>query len=68
MGLLTLGIVLVLVGLILAFTNVLGFAGLGSAFVWVGWLCVAIGVVLAIVHLVAGRRTVVVGDRRRGIL
>lgn len=69
MGLLTLGVVLVLVGLIMAFTNVFGFAGLGGSLMWIGWVLVALGVILAIVHLVMGpRRRAVVYERRRGIL
>lgn len=68
MGLLTLGVILVLVGLIMAFTNVFGFAGLGGSLMWVGWVLIAVGVILAIVHLVARPRRDVVYERRRGIL
>lgn len=57
MGMLALGIVLVLVGLVLAFTNLLGLAALAQPIIWLGWVCVAIGIVLAIVYFVgAGRR------------
>lgn len=64
MGLLALGIVLVVAGLLLAFTNVLGLAPIGDNLVWLGWVVFAVGVVLAIVSFVMGRRTVVY-DRRR---
>lgn len=67
MGLLSLGVILVLVGLVLAFTNLFGFAGLGGGLMWLGWVLIAIGVILAIVHVVMGRRPVVY-ERRRGIL
>lgn len=67
MGLLSLGIILVLVGLVLAFTNLFGFAGLGGGLMWLGWILLAIGVILTIVHMVAGRRAVVY-ERRRGVL
>lgn len=62
MGFLTFGIVLILVGVVLAFTNALGFAALGGTFVWIGWICLGIGVILAILHFAMGgsRRTTVV--------
>lgn len=62
MGMLALGIVLVLVGLVLAFTNVLGLATLAQPIIWLGWVCVAIGIVLAVLYFVGGarRRDVVV--------
>ena len=61
MGFLAFGIVLILVGIVLAFTNVLGFAALGGTLVWLGWICLGIGVILAILHFVIGpRRTTVV--------
>lgn len=56
MGMMALGIVLVVVGLLLAFTNLLGLATLAQPLIWLGWLCLAIGIVLALVSLVAGRR------------
>ena len=69
MGLLALGIVLILVGIIFSFTNLLGLAGIGDNLQWLGWVVLAIGVVLAIVHFAtAGRRREVVYERRRGIL
>ncbi len=69
MGLLALGIVLILLGIIFSFTNLLGLAGIGDNLQWLGWVVLAIGVVLAIVHFVtAGRRRDVVIERRRGIL
>lgn len=64
MALLALGIVLILVGIILGFTNAFGFAALGGSLVWLGWVCVGIGVLLAIVHLFTRRRTGVVVERR----
>lgn len=69
MGLLALGIVLILLGIIFSFTNLLGLAGLGGSLQWLGWVVLAIGVILAVVHfLTAGRRREVVVERRRGIL
>lgn len=67
MGMLALGIVLVLVGLVLAFTNLLGLATLAQPLIWLGWVCVAIGIVLAILHFVGGtrRETVVEREYRR---
>lgn len=63
MGMMAFGILLVLVGLVLAFTNVLGLAELSQPLIWLGWVCVAIGVVLALIYLVAGRRRDVVVER-----
>jgi amino acid transporter len=61
MGFLSLGIVLIVVGILLAFTNLMGFAALGGALVWLGWICIGIGIILAILHFVlAPRRTTVV--------
>lgn len=57
MGMMALGIVLVVVGLILAFTNVLGLAELAQPLVWLGWVCVAIGIVLALIYAFGARRT-----------
>ena len=68
MGFLTFGIVLILVGVVLAFTNALGFASLGASFVWIGWICLGIGVILAILHFAMGgalRRTTVIERRGR---
>ncbi|HUR69717.1 MAG TPA: hypothetical protein VM370_10780 [Candidatus Thermoplasmatota archaeon] len=56
MGMLAFGIVLVLVGLVLAFTNVLGLATLSQPLIWLGWVCVAIGIVLALIYAFSGRR------------
>lgn len=68
MGLLALGIVLILLGIIFSFTNLLGLAGLGDNIQWLGWVVLAIGVILAIVHFVMAPRREVVYERRRGIL
>lgn len=68
MGFLAFGILMIVVGVILAFTNVLGLGGLGDSFVWVGWICLGIGIILAILHFVMGpRRTVVERETRRTI-
>lgn len=67
MALLGLGILLVVVGLIMAFTNVFGFAGLGGSLIWLGWVVFAVGVVLAIIHFVMGPRRGTVIERRRTI-
>jgi hypothetical protein len=67
MGFLSLGIVLILIGIVLAFTNALGFAALGGSLVWLGWICLGIGIILAILHFVMGPRgTVVEREVRRG--
>jgi hypothetical protein len=68
MGLLALGIVLILVGILFSFTNLLGLAGIGDNLQWLGWVVLAIGVVLAIVHFVMAPRRDVVVERRRGFL
>ena len=58
-----------MIGVILAFTNLLGFAALGGTLVWLGWICLGIGVILAILHFVMGpRRTVVEREYRRDTL
>lgn len=67
MALLTLGIVLILIGIVLSFTNVLGFAALGGSLVWLGWICLGLGILLAIVHLFTRRRAVVVERRYRDL-
>lgn len=56
MGFLALGILLIVVGVVLAFTNAFGFAGLGGTLVWLGWISLGIGVLLAILHFVMGPR------------
>ena len=63
MGMMAFGILLVVVGLILAFTNVLGLAELAQPLVWLGWVCVAIGIVLALIYAVSSRRRDVVVER-----
>lgn len=64
MGMMTLGVVLVVVGLVLAFTNLLGLAELAQPLIWIGWVVLAIGVVLALVSLATrGRRRDVVVER-----
>lgn len=65
MALLALGILLILVGIVVSFTNVLGLAGIAGSFVWLGWVCIGLGLILAIVHLFSGRRTVVYERERR---
>lgn len=67
MGFLAFGILLIVAGVLLAFTNALGLGGLGDTFVWLGWICLGIGVILAILHFVMGprRTTVVERDYRR---
>jgi len=65
MGLLAFGIVLILVGIVLSFTNLLGLAGISGSLVWLGWVCIGLGVILAIAHLFMGRRTTVVERRYR---
>lgn len=55
MGMMAFGILLVIVGLLLAFTNALGLAELAQPLVWLGWVSVAIGVVLALIYAFAGR-------------
>jgi len=64
MALLGLGILLVIVGIVLSFTNAFGFAGLGGSLVWLGWVCIGLGILLAIVHLFTRRRSGVVVERR----
>jgi hypothetical protein len=49
MGLIGLGIALILIGLILGLT---GAFGLGGVLVWIGWLMLIVGVILAIVYAV----------------
>jgi hypothetical protein len=63
MGMLAFGILLVVVGLVLAFTNALGLAALSQPLIWLGWVCVAIGVVLALIYAFSGRRRDVVVER-----
>lgn len=66
MGLLAFGIVLLVVGIVLAFTNLLGLAALAAPLTWLGWVAIALGLVLAILHFVtAGRRDEVVVEERR---
>jgi hypothetical protein len=67
MALLALGIILILVGIVLGFTNAFGFAAIGGSLVWLGWVCIGIGVLLAIVHLFTRRRTTVVERRYRDL-
>lgn len=68
MGFLAFGILLIVVGVLLSFTNLLGLAGLGGSLQWIGWICLGIGVILAILHFVMGpRRTVVEREYRRTI-
>lgn len=55
MGMMTFGILLVVIGLILAFTNALGLAALSQPLIWLGWVSVAIGVVLALIYAVTAR-------------
>lgn len=56
MGMMAFGILLVVVGLLLAFTNALGLAELAQPFIWLGWICVAIGIVLALIYAFSARR------------
>ncbi|HET6405094.1 MAG TPA: hypothetical protein VFH78_10640 [Candidatus Thermoplasmatota archaeon] len=63
MGMMALGILLVIVGLVLSFTNALGLAELAQPLVWLGWVCIAIGIVLALIYAFAGRRRDVVVER-----
>lgn len=63
MGMMAFGILLVIVGLVLAFTNVLGLAELAQPIVWLGWISVALGLILALVYAVSGRRRDVVVER-----
>lgn len=66
MGFLAFGILLIVVGVVLSFTNLLGLAGLGGSLAWIGWICLGIGVILAILHFIMGpRRTVVERETRR---
>lgn len=53
MGMIGLGIALILVGLLLSLT---GFFGLASIFQTIGWILLAVGVVLAIVYALGGAR------------
>ena len=54
MRFLELGIVLLLIGVILTVTNAVGFAAIGSGLIWVGWICLAVGLILALMHFVSG--------------
>lgn len=63
MGMMAFGILLVVVGIVLAFTNVLGLAELAQPLVWLGWICVALGIVIALVYAFSGRRRDVVIER-----
>lgn len=56
MGLIRLGIVLIIVGLLLSVTGLFGF---GGTLQYVGWVVLAIGAVLAILHYAGGRRQTV---------
>lgn len=47
------GIALVVLGLLLTFTNVFGFVA-GVPLLWLGLLLVGVGIVLGIVHFVTG--------------
>lgn len=68
MGLLAFGIVLIVIGFLVGATNLLGLAELAGPLVWLGWIVLAIGIVLAILHFVmAPRRDVVVERRRRAL-
>lgn len=53
MGLIGLGIALILIGLLLALT---GFIGVASIVQTIGWIALAIGVVLAIVYAIGRTR------------
>ena len=57
MGMIGWGIALIVIGLILGVT---GFFGIGGMLQYVGWILLAIGVILAIVYAIGGatRRTV----------
>lgn len=57
MGLIVWGIALIIIGLLLGLT---GFFGVASIFATIGWILLAVGVVLAIIYAVsrAGSRTV----------
>jgi hypothetical protein len=63
MGMMAFGILLVVVGLVLAFTNVLGLAELAQPLVWLGWVCLAIGIVLALIYAFGARRRDVIVER-----
>lgn len=66
MGLLGLGVVILLVGLLLAATNWLGLGIVADEFWWIGWAVFAVGVVLAILsYVMTPRRDAVVYERRR---
>ena len=67
MGMLAFGIVLLVLGVVLSATNFLGLAELSGPFVWIGWVAIAIGLVLAILHFVTAgtRRTDTVIEERR---
>lgn len=56
MGLIGLGIVLIIVGVLLSVT---GFFGLAGPLQYLGWVVLVIGVILAIIHYVSGRRQAV---------
>lgn len=65
MALLGLGILLVIVGLVLAVTNFMGLGVLADEFWWIGWVVFGVGLVLALVHMaMAPRRREVVYERR----
>jgi len=49
----TWAIILLLIGLVAV---ALGFGGVGSLAINIGWVLLAIGVILFIVHLISGRR------------
>ncbi len=53
MGLIRLGIVLIIVGVLLSVT---GLFGSGGPIQYLGWVVLAIGVILAILHDAGGRR------------
>lgn len=67
MGMLGVGILLIVLGVLVAATNAFGLAEIGATFVWLGWICLAIGVVLAILHFAMGPRTTVIERERRTI-
>lgn len=67
MGLLGFGIVLVVIGVLLAVTNFLGLGVVADEFWWIGWLVFGVGVVLALLSFIMAPRRDrdVVIERRR---
>ncbi|MCA1812661.1 MAG: hypothetical protein LC624_01770 [Halobacteriales archaeon] len=53
MGFIWLGIVLIVLGVLLGFT---GLFPLGGALANIGWLLIIVGVILAVLHFIAGPR------------